>query len=84
MYNNIVVFYMSFWQCFCVEPLRGPYACEVSARYQHIEELYVQLQVPVTLSTRVSYHALSCVWGRLNPIDFLPLSLFLSYCHRQG
>ncbi|XP_037412986.1 uncharacterized protein LOC119276102 [Triticum dicoccoides] len=38
------------FDCFCIEPLCGPYANEVDARYQHLEGLHVQLQVPVMLS----------------------------------
>lgn len=50
---------------FCIEPLCGPYASEVDARYQHIEGLHVQLQVPVMLSIClfwILHLAVLCTW----------------------
>lgn len=50
------------FDCFCVESLCGPYTWEVNAGYQRIEELYVQLQVPVTLRHACLDLSVSCTW----------------------
>ncbi|XBI64281.1 hypothetical protein VPH35_044474 [Triticum aestivum] len=69
------------FDCFCIEPLCGPYANEVDARYQHLEGLHVQLQVPVMLSILlvwVMHLPALCTWDTASFVSTCDLSFSTS------